>query len=309
MPSSATGTTTATTTPTPSDTTSGTTTAASEDDDAATTIDPPLFDQGVIPDGPALDDQCTSVDFLFVIDNSGSMGAYQANLIANFPAFINGIQATLEGVDTYQVGVVTTDTYFNNIANCQNLSSLVVQSQAGACGPYADGNNFMTENDDLATAFSCAANVGASGSGLERPMQAMVEAVQRVDGGPGQCNEDYLRDDSLLVIVIITDEYDGPGDPEGGVSLGDPMTWYDDVVAARGGIPENVVVLSLINYMGGPCPPGSGFDDGVNIVTFTQMFGANGFLGGICEPDYGPIFNDAIAVIDTACENFMPPQG
>ncbi|MCA9652163.1 MAG: VWA domain-containing protein [Myxococcales bacterium] len=291
----------------PADSTGGTTMGSSEDD--ATSIQPPKIDQGEIPDAPPVDDQCTMVDFLFVIDNSGSMSTYQANLIANFPTFINGIQTTLDGVDSYQVGVITTDEYFTNTPNCRNLSSLVVQSSGGVCGPYADGDNFMTEDDDLAMTFNCAANVGTSGSGLELPMQAMVEAVQEVDGGPGQCNEGFLRDDSLLVIVIITDEYDGPGDPEGLSSPGDPMTWYDDVVAARAGIPENIVVLSLINYMGGPCPPFSGYDDGVHIATFTELFGDNGFLGGICEPDYGPIFNQAIGVIDSACDNFMPPPG
>ncbi len=274
-----------------------------------TTVEPPPIDPDPIPDAPPVDTQCTTVDFLFVIDNSGSMFTHQANLIANFPAFIDGIQTELVDVDSYHIGVVTTDDYNTNIPLCQNLSSVVVQSQSGACGPYADGENFMTESDDLATAFSCAANVGTSGSGIELTMQAAVEAVQEVDGGPGQCNEGFLRDDSLLVVVVITDEYDGPGDPDGGTSLGDPTSWYDDIVAARGGIPENVVVLSLINYMGGACPPGSLTNDGVNIVTFTEMFGDNGFLGGICEPDYGPIFSEAVGVIDNACENFMPPEG
>src|SRR5881394_453671 len=31
---------------------------------------------------------CTKIDVLFVIDNSGSMGQEQTNLIANFPMFI-----------------------------------------------------------------------------------------------------------------------------------------------------------------------------------------------------------------------------
>ena len=28
----------------------------------------------------------------------------------------------------------------------------------------------------------------------------------RTLGGPGECNEGYIRDDALLVIVVITDE-------------------------------------------------------------------------------------------------------
>jgi hypothetical protein len=283
--------------------------------------EPPIdFDLGMLPDAPMLSQQCTKVDFMFVIDNSGSMYAEQANLVANFPAFISGIQDSLEEVSSYHVGVITTDSYSPNKPGCNALSSLVVQTGGGdssnqvcATGPgttYADGYNFMTENDDLATTFSCAAQIGTSGSAYERPMQAVVEAAQGLEGGPGQCNEGFIREDALLVVVVITDEADGPGDSEGlppNISTGDTMSWYDAVVAAKDGIPENVVALALVNYAGGACPPQSTYDDGQNIVDFAQLFGPNGFVGGICEPDYGPIFQQAIDVIDMACENYIPP--
>ncbi|HET6584609.1 MAG TPA: hypothetical protein VFG69_14220, partial [Nannocystaceae bacterium] len=55
------------------------------------------------------------------------------------------------------------------------------------------------------------------------------------------------------------------------------------------------------------CQPLDVYSDGVNIKTFTQMFEDNGFIGGICEPDFGPIFQEAIGVIETACDNFIPP--
>ncbi len=261
----------------------------------------PNFDLGLQPDiFVDLEEGCTKVDFLFTIDNSGSMGGDQANLLANFPAFIGGIQQVLETVDEYQVGVVTTDTYNNNIAGCNGLSSLVVQTGGGnssnsVCGPYADGFNFMTEADDLASTFSCAAQVGTSGSGSERQMQATVEAVQRVEGGAGQCNEGYLDEDSLLIIVIITDESDSD-------SPGNPVQWFDDVVAARSGIEENVVVVSLINTPGGNC--GSDIADGIS--AFTNMF-TNGFEADVCTPDYGPAFQQAIDLIEDACNNFQPP--
>ncbi|MEX1361926.1 MAG: vWA domain-containing protein [Nannocystaceae bacterium] len=272
------------------------------------------FDLGEQPDANVVvEEGCTKVDFLFVIDNSGSMNDEQANLVNSFPGFITGIQSSLEQVDEYQVGVVTTDQYSYNIAGCNGLSSLVVQTGGGFssnanCGPYAAGNNFMTEADDLNATFACAAQVGTSGSGQERPMQAMVETVQKVEGGPGQCNEGFLRDDALLVIVIITDEWDGPNDPEIPGSTGTPQTWYDAVIAAKLGIPENAVALALINYVGSPtCAPASPPFDGVHIRDFVNLFGDNGFLGGVCEPDYGPVFADAVAIVEDACNNFQPP--
>jgi hypothetical protein len=277
--------------------------------------DAPKFDLGVQPDaGPPPEEGCTKVDFLFIIDNSGSMADEQDNLTNSFPGFISGIQSALEQVDEFQVGVVTTDAYSPNTAvpGCNVLGGLVTRtggadSSNSVCGPYAAGYNFMTEIDDLDTTFACAADTGTSGNGIERPMDAMTAVLNKIHGGVGQCNEGYLRDDALLVLVIITDEYDGAGDIEGANSAGDPMTWYNTVVAAKLGIPENAVALGLLNYNGGPCPPANIVYDGVNIANFVNMFGVNGFLGGICEPDYGPVFAEAVGIIEDACHNFQPP--
>lgn len=255
------------------------------------------------------DTSCNAIDFLFVVDDSGSRAEEQAALIASFPAFIAGIEASLMQADSLHVGVVTTDAYVYNAPGCNVLGGLVTQtggmsSSNMACGPYADGSNFMTEQDDLSTAFSCAAQVGTAGNGVERPMDAMREAIGPTLAMPGACNEGFLRDDALLVVVIITDEWDGPNDPEVPGSMGTPADWYDDVVAAKGGIPEHVVVLSLINDFGGPCPPSSSAYDGVHIAAFTQMFGTQGIVGGICEADWSPAFDQTLLAVQTACENF-----
>jgi hypothetical protein len=273
------------------------------DPDSSTTVEipPVIFDYGGLPDAPPIDESCGQVDFLFVIDNSGSMGDEQLALVANFPTFIDGIETTLETVDTIHVGVSTTDDYGPNIAACQQIGSLVVQtggfqSSGMACGPYEEGANFMTEMDDLDMAFSCAAQVGTEGDSQERPMQAVVNAVTGVYGDNGECNEDFIREDALLVIVIITDEADS--------SPGTPMTWYDEVVAAKAGIPENVVVVSLINVPGSAC---NSFDPAQSIADFTMMFGVNGFMAEICLPDFAPIFAQAVSIVDVACDNYIPP--
>lgn len=260
------------------------------------------FDLHPVPDSPEYDESCGMVDFLFVIDNSGSMYDEQLALINNFPSFIEGIQNTLDSVDTIQVGVSTSDDYLYNATGCQDVGSLVVQtggsdSSNSVCGPFVEGFNYMNEMDDLSAAFSCAAQVGTGGSPDERAMAAMVNAVSGVYGGKDQCNEGFIRDEALLVIVIITDEADLN-------SQGDATTWYQDVVDAKAGIPENVVVLSLINTPGGMC----GFDDiAQGIADFTMMFGVNGFMADICLPDYGPVFDEAVAIIDGACDNYLTP--
>jgi hypothetical protein len=257
------------------------------------------FDLGNVPDSPPFDESCGMVDFLFVIDNSGSMSDEQFSLINNFPNFITGIEATLETVDSIHVGVATTDDYGFNVIGCNTIGSLVVQTGGGdssnsMCGPYEEGYNFMTEEDDLAVKFACAAQVGTDGSADERQMQAVMSAVDGTHGGMGQCNEDFMREDALLVIVIITDEPDAN-------TPGDSMSWYQTVIDAKDGIPENVVVVSLINTPMGNC----GFEAAWSIADFTNLFGINGFMADICLPDYAPVFDQAIAIIDVACDNFL----
>jgi hypothetical protein len=223
--------------------------------------------------------------------------------VSNFPAFIDGIQATLDSVDSYQVGVITTDSYDYNVPECQVLSGLVVQtggsqSSMDVCGPYDDGYNFMTQNDDLAESFSCAATVGSGGDGFEQPQAALVGAVQRIHGGNGECNEGFIRDDALLVIVYIGNENDN--------SPTTPMASYEAVVEAKLDLPENVVVISITDFPGNPCGGGGWSQEMTN---FTLLWGANGFLVPFCEPDYGPYFDQAIDIIDVACENYTPPVG
>ncbi|WP_106090156.1 hypothetical protein [Enhygromyxa salina] len=275
-------------------------TESGDDDDGGGAGPGINFDLHPVPDSPFYDTSCGMVDFLFVIDNSGSMFDEQIALISNFPAFINGIENTLDSVDTIHVGVTTTDDYVPNVAGCQLLGSLVVKtggsdSSNSTCGPYIEDTNYMTEMDDLGAKFSCAAQVGSGGSAAERPMQAMVNAVSGLYGGVDECNEGFIRDDALLVIIVITDEPDLS-------SQGSPVTWFQDVVDAKAGIPENVVVVSLINTPGGNC----GLNDTAqSIADFTTMFGANGFMADICIPDFAPIFDQAIEIIDVACDNFV----
>jgi len=262
--------------------------------------------------GDEEDEECGKVDFLFVVDNSPSTRNDQEHLIASYPTFIDGIKSTLPRVDDYQVGVVTTDALYSNVAGCDQIGGLVVQTPTATCGPYAAGGNYMTVADNLDQSFACAAGLGETGASLERPMLAMETAVRGDLADPGECNEGFLRPDSLLVIVIVTDEGDGPIDGPMGQkeskSGGDAPDWYDTVVNARGGIETNIVVVSLIQWLpDGECDMGSTGDDGHVIKEFTEMF-THGFVCRICD-DFGECFDQATALVGEACENYVPPEG
>src|SRR5688572_22431789 len=68
-----------------------------------------VFDLGPADDGiPDPLEGCSKIDFLFVIDNSGSMGAHQTALITSFGPFIDTIFATVQAQD-YQILVTDSD--------------------------------------------------------------------------------------------------------------------------------------------------------------------------------------------------------
>ena len=98
-------------------------------------------------------EECSVVDLLFVIDNSGSMLTEQEHLIASFDGFVAGIQENLDEANDYHVGVVTTDAYALNAAQCQSLGALVTDSASGMCGPWALGR-YISLADDLASSFT-----------------------------------------------------------------------------------------------------------------------------------------------------------
>jgi len=265
--------------------------------------------RGPFFDVPVLQvERCSAVDFLFVIDNSESMQRHQDNLRASFDPFIGGIYESLDDVDDYHVGVVTTDAYRDNEEGCRELGALVTSVDEGPgtdaveCGPFADGQRYMTEEDDLAQTFNCAAAVGTDGSRHEEPMKAMRRAI----AGDSfewhrKCNGDFIRDDALLVNVIITDEADGDEAPDANE---EPAIehWYRTVVDKKGQ-ESNVVVVSLLNDVTPDCQTGDPAFDGKNIADFTERF-TYGFVGGICEPDYGDIFARAVEEIDSACTTY-----
>ena len=261
-------------------------------------------------------DGCTKVDLLFVIDNSESMSGEQANLIASFEGFIDETRDALADAEDFHIGVTTTDANFGNAAGCNRDGALVTatsgeNSSGGTCGPYAAGGPYMTDADDLYDVFACAAQVGTAGIPFERPMDTMRAALGPELQGVGGCNEGFTRTDALLVVVIITDEEDRlDSEVIQNGSAGDPQDWFDDLVALRGGVEENIVVLSLVGlFPPNACPDDGGEHEGaetaLRLIQFTEMF-THGTVGDICAPQYDAFFADAVSVIDLACDEFEP---
>lgn len=279
-----------------------------------------------------VDKGCTKADFLFVIDNSASMEDNQAALVASFPGFITAIKATLSASSDYHVMIVDSDDDGRCKQPCNMDSSDVIKycsavkyeacnAKLGACDltrgagvvhpvglyasnkvcPIAGGNRYMLpEEPDLEAAFACVATVGTAGNPSERPMNGMTEALSPTLNDIGGCNQGFLRDDAILVITFISDD---PNYED----IGKPQEWYDAVVAAKHGNKDAIVVAGLIPQPDLGCA-GGGNINGKHWEEFLGLWGEHGVEGSVCEPDYAPFFTQAIAVIDEACDNFMPPS-
>jgi len=124
-------------------------------------------------------DEVTSADILFVIDNSGSMGGWQTALTDNFSSFISVFSVT--GVD-YQIAVITTDS-----ADFQ-------------------GDILTDVTPDLETEFTDQAIAGTYGSAMEKGLH--YAELTTLPGGEAEPGSDFLRADAKLIIIFVSDEKD-----------------------------------------------------------------------------------------------------
>jgi hypothetical protein len=291
---------------------------------------------------------CEKVDFLFLVDNSGSMEDEQDNLTQSFPGFISTIQETLMAED-YHIMAIDTDAsnaggstimctpapacctdlcMFNPGATCNGEPCMPPDEECDAmlgagrdddlmgtdCGLQGGQRYIVDGEPDLAAAFDCVARPGTGGDGLERQMAAVTAAIGDLNGA-GQCNEGFLRDDAVLVVTLVTDEEDDPNDGNDmdENSPGNPQAWYDAVVAAKNGDPTAVVVLGLVgdtDVPGAICEPIAdvfGAEPAPRLRQFVELFGDRGIWASVCSPDYTPFFEQAVGLIDAACDEFEPP--
>lgn len=240
----------------------------------------------------------TKVDILFVIDDSGSMHHEQAVLAEQIVHMTKElIHPTPRDdmiplpIEDLHIGIVSTNmgTGAFDYSSCstapvggygalQNtgrnegceISYTATDCNGGAC-PWL--SHSVDNPDDGSVAgnlpiwddFECVATLGTEGCGLEQQMEAALVAL-----GPqsdvGMHNEGFLRDDSLLAIVFVTDEDDCSAadlelfNPSRTEQMGQintrcafhpemlhPVSRYvDGFRALRPGREENVVVAAIV---------------------------------------------------------------
>jgi len=194
-----------------------------------------------------------STDILFVVDNSGSMGPFQADLATNFSSFIQIVES-LE-VD-YHVGVVSTDVNDGGV-----LQGTI---------PYITPNT-----PDPAGSFSANVNLGSTGSAVEKGFDSAYLALSSPNTDPGGPNDGFLRDEAGLYMIFVSDEQEqstllGGGDPAAYVSYFQSLK--DN--------PDRVVLSDITGgLVGGGCA-----DSGSDYVAASVMTG--GISESICTSNW-----------------------
>jgi hypothetical protein len=281
--------------------TSGTDTDPSDTDGSSSTTDPTAdptttgpgstgstgggSEDGTTTDAPVV--PCIGVDLLFVVDNSTGMAEKQGRLLATAQGFADMVRdgVTSAGGDV-NMAVITTDE-----------SSFVTPMG----GTYLSGEAFMTAASTDGMELGVALDVGESGDPNERPMDMVIEALT-TEAEVGQPNEGFLREDALLVIVLLTDEEDDLEQVTQWGSSGDPAGWTDTVEDVKTYL-RNVVPLSIVPTGASSC---SDDMDAPRLVEFTDGF-PRGATHDVCDTEYGTFLMGQIGSLNQACDLFVSP--
>jgi hypothetical protein len=266
---------------------------------------------------------CTKIDMLFVLDGSGSM-AEERSALAGIGAFTS-IVSTLEGIGDggidYRIAITTdNDNGYIGHPGCWDGPDPWIASE---------GNDAAA----VAAAFNCAVATFGTNT-YEAPIgceHVLGSAVDLLDGD----NSGFVRDDALLVIVMVTDVDDyGAYDQQGGNNCGiGCQTPPSALVELHGRLVDDVKMgevdgLAAIVVAGDPnqnagqnfCgQPGSCGCDGLDCAVFhaTRLYefigllGMNGYVGDICDgPQSVPSTVETALTtnINIACEMFDPPS-
>ena len=269
------------------------------------------------------------IDFLFVIDSHFEMKVFQDRLKAAFHPFVSLLKQELADFD-YQIMVVDAGgaALLNKCSECEGMCDGCQWQDCPEdypCGPFFEcdvtegagvtvvgnygGSNkrcqLATENRYITTAdaatldasFACIATLG---EGPKTPvvMESMMRALKpdMLDGG---CNDGFVRENALLVVVAIQAAQDN-GSP------GTPASWYDTLVALKDGNEEAVVVLVISDDNDLPnslCKTGLAKKN--TLLTFAQT-AANGRFGSVCAPEYGTFLQEGAALALDQCAVLVP---
>ena len=282
-------------------------------------------DEGASTDG------CNKIDFLFSIDNSGSMEFAQDALREAFPDFAQSILENV-GVEDHHVMVIDSDDHRVVDEGCDQFSAeqehieLVSAVEKTACDErFGAGNLIYVENEDantfvgtleveetrceldadrryltsldtnFLTDFECVAHVGTVGSFRERPISALTAALR---DEKDDCNAGFLRSDAILVVVVVTNDFPDSGcEGDAEKDPGEASKWVESLYEAKAGQKNAVTAIFFDDRGYGPIESFDAFVDGM---------GKNIIRSPVGLEDFSAVFEEAVVKIQESCEQFEP---
>lgn len=244
----------------------------------------------------------SSVDVLFVVDNSPSMTEEQVGIGSKIGGFMDKIKDL-----NWQIAVTTTDPNGNTIAADGSIRSW----GDGQFRPFDSdsGSQYILKSSEvsLSSAQSKLANaikVGIKGTGLERGINAAYRAVQRSSVASYYQNG-FFRNGASLAVIAISDEDECSTGPASGCpdkSSSVPQNFVNQV-QSRLGASKVFSFHSIVH-------DSSCTSDGRNGTTYKQLSQlTGGQTGSICASDYTSILQliggsvaDLVKSVTLSCE-------
>jgi hypothetical protein len=288
-------------------------------------------------DDGSVGDGCSAIDVLFVIDNTEAMSSPQVSLVDALAGFVDALHEWTPADASFRYMVVDTDAQDRcTAADCANPSEIIAKLCVQPGGGYACNGHFDacddtlgagvvnpagafatnqecdvigpkryldSEDADPAASLACMGHVGIAGTEHARPMDALQAALSQDQLAPAGCNAGFLREDSLLVVVFISN------DPCAADS-GKPQEWYASL-AETVGDPQDIVVVGFVPGIDGCTivgnePPGCGGADqvveGAHWAEFVGLWEEHGVLADVCDQSaYPDVLSQVAEVVGMAC--------
>lgn len=210
--------------------------------------------------------KASKLDILFVVDDSGSMGPHQQNLLRNVDNLVNAAKAS--GVDIH-AGVINTniDTQpWGTDAGKSWKGELAGVSKKFAATADGDFVAILTENLKAA--------MHTQGSGQEQPFAAIQLALSEpLKSG---VNKDFLRDGAALALFVLTD-----ADDQSPITVPD-FVQFLKTVKSSAPISMHAAYVPVADKT---CDR-SGEPESVRLEEVLKAFGTVGESVGLCDADY-----------------------
>lgn len=224
----------------------------------------------------------SSYDFLWVLDNSGSMKPRRDYLKNNLDVFLDTLNS--RKAINYQMAVITTDAFRDNGALVKSSSGIEVVKSTTSLTPTADFSEVVNSITDSGTSF------------WEQGLENSFQAIQK-NGAK------FSRKGIPLVVVYLTDEDDYScesscwgNEPENntGWQPFDSIRYTDFFKQYKKEEDSEVVMFPIVGTSQERCTVPS---LGTRYMLVSDALGSFGKSGSICDADLGESYNNIAKII------------